>query len=53
MLLMCIQLAEFNKTRDSYFDVTASNAIEIIRADTKKTKDARAEDEEFIHRPLW
>ena len=36
--------------RDSYFDVTAANAIEVIRADVKKTKEARAEDEEFIQR---
>ena len=36
--------------RDSYFDVTAADAIDVIRADVRKTKEARAEDEEFVQR---
>ena len=36
--------------RDTYFDVTSKNAIEIILADSKKTNDAREEDAKFVRR---
>ena len=42
------QLASFTATRDSYLDVSARDAIEVIEADSKKSKEARAEDVEFI-----
>lgn len=45
-----MQLASFVAMRDSYFDVSAGDAIEVIEADSKKSKDARAEDVEFIRR---
>ncbi len=44
------QLASFEEMRDSYFDVTAENAIEIILSDQKKTKEDREEDAEFVRR---
>ena len=36
--------------RDSYFDVTAKDAVDVVLSDPKKEKDAREEDAEFIRR---
>ena len=36
--------------RDSFFDVTAHDAIDLVLSDSKKEKDAREEDAEFIRR---
>ena len=36
--------------RDSYYDVTAEDAIDLVLSDSKKEKDAREEDAEFIRR---
>ena len=43
-------MAKFEELRDSYFDVTTDDAIEVIIADSKKTLEAREEDAEFIRR---
>ena len=36
--------------RDSFFDVTAEDAVDVVLSDSKKEKEAREEDAEFIHR---
>lgn len=43
-------MARFSKTRDTFFDVTAKDAIDVVQHDTKKTLEAREEDAEFIRR---
>ena len=48
--LINFQLTLFNTARDSYFDVTAGDAIEVVEKDAKKTIEARKEDVEFIRR---
>ena len=45
-----VQLEEFAKIRDAYFDASSEDAIEVILADKKKTLDVRNEDAEFIRR---
>ena len=45
-----VQLAKFETIRDSYFDITADDAIEVVMCDPKKTKEAREEDADFIRR---
>ncbi len=48
--LFFIKLVRFAHDRDTYFDVTADDAIEVILKDTKKEKNARDEDAEFVRR---
>ena len=43
-------MAAFEKKRDSFFDATAKDAIDVVLSDSKKEKDAREEDAEFIRR---
>ena len=45
-----LQLTQFQQLRDSYFDVSAENALDAIMADSKKTSEAREEDAEFVRR---
>ena len=45
-----LQLHQFILTRDSYFDVTAENAIEAILTDSRKSMESREEDAEFVRR---
>ena len=47
---MKFQLDKFIKIRDTYFDVPADNAVELIMADSRKTMVAREEDAEFVRR---
>ena len=44
------QLAKFKLIRDSYFDITTDDAIEVVMADSKKTLEVREEDAVFIRR---
>ena len=44
------KLTEFTRIRDAYFDVTVENAVDLVMADAKKTKEAREQDAEFIRR---
>ena len=50
VLYRICQLAKFEVLRDTYFDVTTDDAIEVVMADAKKTLEAREEDAEFIRR---
>ena len=43
-------MASFEKTRDSYFDVTAKDAVDVVLSDSIKDKDACEEDTKFIQR---
>ena len=45
-----VQHARFDQLRDSYFDVTAVDSIDAILVDSKKSKEAREEDVEFVRR---